>query len=301
MTLPVESFKLRVSIYVLIAVFSAHADAGQISVADDLGRQVSVETPVARIVSLAPHLTEILFELGLGERIVGVAKYSDYPPAAREILTVGDAFSINLELIVSLKPDLVVAWWSGGSRKPLARLESLGIPVFYSEPLEIERIADNARKLAILAGIGERGSERGYEFHTRLEKIRADYRSDKPVRVFYQISDRDLYTINRTHLIGQAISLCGGLNIFEHIDVKVPLVSREAVVLGRPDLIIHGVFENGDDKSWKRRWQKMDMLPAAQNSRLIGISADKISRPSFRMLDGIQELCEAIDLAGRGS
>ncbi len=295
---------MRFSICVLVAFFSAFSacpEAQEINVADDLGRQVSVEIPVARIISLAPHLTEILFELGLGERIVGVARYSDYPPAAREILTVGDAFSINVELIISLKPDLIVAWWSGGSRKPLDRLQSLGVPVFYSEPLEIEHIADNARKLAVLAGIQKRGLERGQEFQTRLEKIRADYQSDIPVRVFYQISDTDLYTINRTHLIGQAISLCGGLNIFEHIDVKVPLVSREAVVLGRPDLIIHGVFENGDDKFWKRRWQKMEMLAAAQDSRLIGISADKISRPSFRMLDGIQELCEAIDYAGRGS
>lgn len=282
---------------IFLLLFLAPDGRAEIRVLDDLGGEIRLANPARRIVSLAPHLTEIMFYLGIGDKVVGTVRFSDYPEQARDIPRVGDAFAVSVEAIVGLNPDLVVAWSSGGTNDAMNKIVSLGIPVYFSEPKTLADVAKSAARIARLAGRDESGRDADRKFLARLEKLK-QYRNDgdRP-RVFFQISTRDLYTINNDHLIGQAISLCGGDNIFGLSKIPVPRVSNESVLVAAPEVI---VFSKGlnEDNNWKQRWLKFKSIPAVAEGRLFEISADLITRPGFRMLAGIEQMCSIINAVG---
>jgi iron complex transport system substrate-binding protein len=266
-------------------------DAGQpdgtgIEVQDDTGRWLRLAAPVQRIVSLSPHLTEMLFDLGVGDRVVGTVSYSDYPQAAQQIPRVGDAFSVNVEAVLALAPDIVIAWQTGGANRALEKLRSLGMPIYVNEAPTLASIAASARQLSLLAGVGPRGEQLAVSFEQRLQKLR---RPQGPTRVFFQISDQNLYTVNNQHLIGQALNVCGATNIFGGVDVPVPLVSQEAVIGAGPQLIFYTQLPGQQAGDWVDRWAAL--LPGVS---LVPIDPNIISRPSLRMLVGIELICKAI-------
>jgi|TARA_Y100000310_G_scaffold38813_1_gene36334 iron complex transport system substrate-binding protein len=268
-----------------------------ISVVDDIGRRVSLPAPATRIVSLSPHITELLYSIGIGDRIVGTVRYSDYPKEAGSIQRVGDAFSINIEMLIQLEPDLVVAWQTGGSARTINKIQSfLGVPVYFNEASDLAAIGESAAKMAVLAGVAEIGAARAQQYRRKLEWIREQHESSNQVKIFYQISDLDLYTVNRHHLIGEAIALCGGDNIFADSIIKVPKVSMEAVIAASPDLI---VFSSGVDAGdqWTSRWRPFDTIPAVANEHLYSLPAAILTRPSFRMASGIERLCDFMNMA----
>jgi iron complex transport system substrate-binding protein len=281
----------------LLLLLLASAGRAEIKVLDDLGGEIILADPAKRIVSLAPHLTEIMFYLGIGDKVVGTVRYSDYPEQAREIPRVGDAFAVSVEGIVGLNPDLVIAWSSGGTSEALSKLMSLGIPVYFSEPKTLVDVAESAARIATLAGHDESGRYAKGEFLASLEKLKQNRDATERPRVFFQISTYDLYTINSNHLIGQAISHCGGDNIFGLSKIPVPLVSNESVPVAAPEIII---FSKGvsEESSWKQRWLKFKGIPAVSGGRLFEVSADLITRPGFRMLAGIEQLCGIISEVG---
>ncbi len=201
--------------------------AGAIVVMDDNGQEVRLEQPTQRIVSLAPNITEVLFYIGAGEQIVGADEYSNYPQAAKSILRVNNHAAANYELILSLKPDLVIAWQSGNGDKIINPLRKLGIPVFVVETRKMEAIPNLLRRFGQLTGNQDSAEQRANEFSQRLEALRAAQSNKPPVRTFYQIWDEPLITLNGKHMVSDVISLCGGENIFADAAPLVPYVNIE--------------------------------------------------------------------------
>ncbi|RZO77491.1 MAG: cobalamin-binding protein [OM182 bacterium] len=263
----------------------------QITVVDDTGVKIELDVPPEKIVSLAPHLTELLFSIGVGNKIVGTVRFSDYPNAARSIPVLGDAFVINLESILFLDPDIVVAWHTGGANNIIGKLRELGIPVFVNHTSDLEGIGSSAKQLGLLVGEREQGLLLEKKFLSTLHSI-SESKADLKKNVFFQISDQQLYTVNDTHLIGQAISACGGSNIFGGSEVPVPIVSKESILVANPDIIIISNGNSGRESPWVEEWTKLD----GYHAKIRFIDAALISRPSMRMLQGINELCRIISL-----
>ena len=263
------------------------ADTATIMVEDDMGHTVTLEQPAQRIISLSPHLTELLFTLEVDDQLVGTSRYSNYPEAARDVPRVGDAFSINIELIVSLRPDLVLAWHTGGANKGIARLRDLGIPIYVNESPSLESIGETLLNVGQLAGSPVAASI-SKQYREQLAGLKSAY--ENPPSVFFQISDVDLYSVSDQHLIGEAIRHCGGRNIFPSLPASVSQVSQEAVLANNPDVLLVTQVPGQAPGPWFDRWQSFDLL----TGRLVAIDPNLISRPSFRMLAGIEQVCAAI-------
>ena len=265
-----------------------------VSVTDDVGHELRLAGPAQRIVSLAPHVTELLFSAGAGGRIVGVVDYSDYPPAARALPRVGSYNAVDMERILALRPDLVIAWASGNPPALIEQLRSLGLTVFLSEPRSLEGVASNLERLGRLAGTQLTAQPAADGFRQRLADLRARYAGRTPVSVFYQVWHRPLTTINGKQLISKVIRLCGGRNVFADLPALAPKLDIEAVLMADPQAIIAGVSKPGDSV-WQQDWLRWTQLRAVKNHHLISIPADFLQRHTLRILDGAEQLCEGLD------
>ncbi|MDG2018873.1 MAG: helical backbone metal receptor [Porticoccaceae bacterium] len=185
-----------------------------IEVIDDNGDKLKIANAAERIISLSPNTTEILFHIGAGKKIVGADEYSNYPQAANEIVRVNNHAAANYELILSLKPDVVIAWQSGNGEKIISRMRELGIPVFVVETGNLEDIPFLYRRLGQLSGYVKQSDIQATIFSERLEYLRATYSKNEKVRLFYQIWNEPLMTLNGDHMVTDMIELCGGVNIF---------------------------------------------------------------------------------------
>ena len=277
----------------LAAILPAAAGAA-VSVLDDSGRRITLATPATRIVSLAPHATELLVAAGAGTRVVGVSAYSNFPAEASRLPSVGDAMRADLERIIALKPDLIVGWKSGNNPAQLERLRALGLPVFDSEPRQFDDIASSLERLGALAGTVE-GRAAAARFRADLRALRERYSARKPVRVFYQIWPSPLMTLNDAHIVSEAIRLCGGVNLFGKLAPLVPTVSREAVLKADPEAI----FVSDEDAQAFGRWRGYGNLTAVRNNSLFRIDGGVMNRAGPRMLGATALLCEQIDAARR--
>lgn len=280
----------------LFSLFATSAFAAELVIVDDSGTEVRLAQPAKRIISLAPNITEVLFHVGAGEQIVGADEYSNYPPAAKEIVRVNNHAAANYELILSLKPDLVIAWQSGNGDKIINPLRKLGIPVFVVEPRQIDMIPNLFRRFGQLSGKVEQAEQRASEFTRRL-KVLSKTNGDKAlVRTFYQIWDEPLITLNGKHMVSSVIELCGGVNIFSDAVPLVPYVNIESVVAADPQVIIAGGSQE-EQPAWFKRWQKWSGISAVINSQVYLIPADLMQRHSARILDGAEMMCGFLDNA----
>lgn len=298
--LPMSVFIARVaSVLLMLAVLPpdvAAADGVARRVEDDLGNSVVLAQPARRIISLSPHITEILFAVGAGPAIVGTVEYSDYPAAAQTIPRIGNFAAFNIEAILALQPDLIIAWHSGNPPAPVATLRRLGLPVFFSEPRALDDVAGNLEKFGSLAGTGAVAQGAAQDLRRELRELRAAHAQREPVTVFYQIWRQPLMTINREHLINQAIDLCGGRNVFADLPVLDPVINTEAVLAADPQLIVGGgvaaVFPQ-----WQQDWQRFPQLQAIQRGQLYEMPPDLLQRHTPRIVQGIRTLCAFIDAA----
>ncbi|MEP7085400.1 MAG: cobalamin-binding protein [Betaproteobacteria bacterium] len=266
----------------------------EIRVTDDGGQTLTLARPAQRIISMAPHVTELLFAAGAGERIVGTIRYSDYPPAALRIARIGDSFALDSERVLSLKPDLIVVWLHGNSEGQLDQLRRLGIPVFSSEPRRLADIAVTLRTFGALAGTSATADVAAARFDQRAGALRSRYAGRATVRVFYQISERPLLTINGEHIIDDVIRACGGRNVFAELRTLTPMVSPEAVLAANPEAIVTSGAEAGNATGFAT-WARLPSLLATQRRNFVLLNSDTISRQSERILDGAQALCEALE------
>ena len=287
---------LLAHLLMLLLLLPVPGTAEPVSVEDFAGRTVTLAAPARRVVALAPHIVENVFSAGAGDRLVGVVSYSNYPRAARTIPRVGSYNAFSLETIASLQPDLIVMWGSGNGMQSLARLELLGIPVFVSEPRQLEDIPRTIRNLGMLAGTRQVSESRALAIEQALGSLRAKYSERTPLKVFYEIWNEPLQTINGEHLISQLVALCGGRNIFADVATLAPRISIEAVLARTPDAIVaSGMGESRPD--WLDQWRQYPSLPAARNNALFFVPPDHLQRPTARVLLGAQALCEQLDSA----
>ncbi|MBI5938073.1 MAG: cobalamin-binding protein [Betaproteobacteria bacterium] len=276
----------------LLAV-PAHAE---IVVRDDTGATIRLPAPARRIVSLAPHVTENLYAAGAGARIVGAVEYSDHPEPAKALPRVGGYSRLDLEAIVALKPDLVIAWQSGNSAAAVAKLQALGLPVYQSQPDRLEDIAANIERLGRLAGTEATARRAAEQLRQRLAALHKTYAKRGRVPVFYQVWPKPLLTVGGDQIIGDVIRLCGGDNVFAHLGTKAPAVSVEAVLAADPEAIVASGMGR-DTPVALEAWRAWPKLRAVAHGNLFYVPSDLLQRPTPRMLDGAEALCRHLDAA----
>ena len=263
---------------------------------DDLGQVYDAAQPPQRVISLSPHITELVYSLGAEERLVAVSDYSDYPPAAQQLPVAAGYGTVNAEAILAFAPDLILAWPDKASASVLQRLEASGIRVLRSDPRDYAGIARNLRWLGRVLGKPERGEEQAQALEARVYELRQTFSRRRPVRVFYQLGGQPVFSQNKDTYIHQAIELCGGVNLFAEALAMAPLVSTEAVVALDPDVIITADDGTGMPP-WLQAWQRFSMMKAVREGQLLAMNADLLFRPTLRFMDGTQQLCELIDRA----
>lgn len=270
----------------------------ELAVVDSSGRNVTLQQPAQRIVSLAPHVTELLFAAGAGERVVGVVSYSDWPPAARGIEQVGSYSALDMERILALRPDLVVAWESGNNPAQLERLERLGLTVLRHAPRTPDDIARMLEQLGRLAGTDAVAQPAAQNFRVRLQGLRERNAQAAPLTVFYQVWHQPLMTVSGAHLISAAIELCGGRNVFAALPALAPQISIEAVLAADPQVIVaSGMAEQRPD--WLDDWKRWLQLAAVRHDNLYFVPPDLLQRAGPRFIDGAERLCAALEEARR--
>ncbi len=272
-------------------------DQPVISVTDDNQRSVSLTQPAQRIVSLAPSLTELLYAAGAGAKVVGVSEYSDFPPEAKALPVVGRYDLLDMETIVALAPDLIVAWRSGNPRSAVQSLIDLGFNVYVAEPTTIASIADHIARFATLAGTEAVGLAAAQGFREALARLDSTYRHREPVRVFYQVWNEPLISVGGNELINDIIRLCGGSNIFDDLGLA-PKVSEEAVLLRDPAVIIASGMD-ASRPAWLDEWLRWPQLQAVANGHLYFVPPDLVQRHSLRVLSGTEQTCQHIEAARR--
>jgi len=288
----------------LVLVLSALLKAGTVCAAIVLpqagGGSLTLEAPARRIVTLAPNLAELVYAAGAGDRLEAVVEYTDFPPAATRLPRVGNAFRFDLERIVELKPDLVIAWQTGNPQPALLKLRQLGLPVWQLEITRPREIAGAIEAIGRAAGTGAVGPEAAARFRERLSGLRRENTGKKPVTYFYQVAQRPLYTVNGQHIISRSLGICGARNVFAALPALAPQISREAVLLSDPQVIFSPGgkgYEGALD-----HWLAWPQIRAVKHHALLYLGADQISRAGPRLLDGIESACKLLDgvRAGNG-
>lgn len=278
-----------------VALTGGPLASAAVTAVDDAGNAVTLPRPAQRIVSLAPHATELLFAAGAGKAVVGVVAHSDFPPPARALPRVGDAAALDLERVVALAPDLIVAW-PYTTPAQLAALRAQRIAVFVSDPKTIAGIADDVEKLGALAGTGRVAQPAAAALRERHAALVAKYAGARRVSVFYEVWPAPLYTIGGRHLISEAIATCGGDNVFAALTLPAPSVTVEAVVAALPEVIVGGDDE-GRRPPWLDDWKRWPAIPAVRDGHLFAADGNLLHRPGPRFLDGVAALCADLERA----
>lgn len=290
---------------VLLAVACATFSTAQAApIRDDVGHSVDLPRPATRVITLAPSLTEMLYEVGGGSKIVGTVEYSNFPLVAKDVERIGSNQKLDLERIAALKPDLVLIWYHGNALREVERIGALGIPMFYLEPHTIADIPGALERIGQLIGNDKLAAEAAQRFRNRHAALRAQYSNRPPINVFYQISSKPLMTINNQQIISDVIQLCGGRNVFGKEPMLVPQLSTESVVAIDPDVILAahiGSSEGGAVRDPNggnvKSWSAFTGMKAVRTGQIWLIPGDQISRHGPRILDAAQAVCTALDAA----
>jgi len=249
--------------------------------------------PAQRIVTLAPHLAELVFAAGAGGQLVGTVAWTDYPPPAAALPHIGDAFRIDLEALAALQPDLVLGWRGGNPDHLLEQLEQRGYRVVALEPRRLDDIGRHLVEIGELAGTAGAAREAAAIYRVELYGLRRAQAGKPELRVFYQVSWRPLYTVGGKQLISEIIALCGGRNVFADLGELAPAVAMEAVIARDPEVILTAEGQHVDLDEW-RRWPS---ISAVARGHLYTVDGDLVARPSPRILEGTRQVCAALDRA----
>ncbi|HKU71213.1 MAG TPA: cobalamin-binding protein, partial [Burkholderiales bacterium] len=284
----------RLSPLLFLAFIGGSIAAGQPpSVVDDRGKRITLPRPAQRIVTLAPHLTELTFSAGAGGHVVGVARYSDFPSQARDLPNIGDSALMDFEQIVALKPDLVLAWRSGNAPADVERIEQLGFPVFVSEAARLADLPRVTRAIGTLAGTLPEAAHAAAQFEKDIRTLRERHAHATRLRVFYLVWRKPFMTVGGSHLISDVIALCGGQNVFAGMRQLAPVVTLEAIIAAKPEAVLGGSGP-GTGTTFESEWraaapEPLSALPAFY------VNPDLIQRPTLRMAEGASAVCSALD------
>lgn len=281
---------IRRLVFCLCLLLFVTVQAAPIRLVDDAGQTIEFDRTPQRIISLTPHLTELLFAVGAGSQVVGVDSASDYPQAAQALPRIGDYSRINFERILALKPDLVIVWVGGNRAADIHGLKEMGLPVLHTQATRLDDVARLLRLVGRVSGHAGEGEAAARDYSSRLAELRQRHAHAEAVPIFYQVWDRPLMTIGGTHWISDALAVCGARNVFAELHALSPVVSRESVLQRAPELIVSG----SDAPDVRRQWQRFTSLPAVKNQAFARVDADRLHRPTPRLIEGVAELCAAV-------
>ena len=277
----------------LNTIFLSNAFA-DLTIADDMGNKVILAKPAERVISLSPHLTELVFAIDQGDKLVGVMSFSNYPEAAKKIPRIGSYNTISYESITQIQPDLILAWGSGNGSEAIHKLKSLGFSVYVSEPNKLEGVAATIRKLGILLDAKDKGENEANKFINRLSQLTEKYSNRRKMSVFYQLSDNPIMTLSGRHVISDVIELCGGFNIFAKAIPIALKVSLESLVRSDPQIVIAGTKKE-NEKKWLRNWEDRSSMKVVKNRQIYFIDPDLLVRHGPRIIDGAEKMCNYLE------
>jgi len=262
-------------------------------VIDEAGRRVTLPIKIDRIVSLAPNLTEIVYAIGAGDRLVGRTSYCDYPPQAKNVTEIGDTLHPSVERIIALKPQVVLVSTASQLENFTRQLDEQKIAVYVTNPQSLDQVFASIERLGELFGTRDVASKLANELRHRAQSIETATAASKPVRVFYQVSDEPLYTIGREAYLTDLIKRAGGISVTADVATAFPRFSDEAALASKPDAIIlptGGSMGNANSSVAAA----LKTSPAAVNGRVYKINDDLLSRPGPRLVDGLEQLARAL-------
>jgi iron complex transport system substrate-binding protein len=277
----------------LALVAAATAGAHALELTDDRGVAISLVRPAERVVSLAPHLAEIAFVAGAGAKLVGVSSFSRYPPEAQRLPVVASHGRIDIERLIVLRPDLVLAWRSGNSPLQIGRLERIGIRVFVTEARSLADIPRIVRLVGEMAGNVGLAEARAGQFEHEIAILRGRHAGERRVAVYLEICHKPMLTVNGAQLISDELDLCGGRNVFAAARTLTPLVSPEQVLYAQPEAIITSGFGSEAPQAWRG----LESVSAVRNRRIYPVDPDLLHAQGPHVLEGIRALCERLELA----
>jgi iron complex transport system substrate-binding protein len=286
---------IRAAVFLLFALLPALSPAASFTVRDDAGRSIALPQPAQRIVSLSPHITDILLALGARAQLVGVVDDHEVPGAWQHSLTglpvVADAGSVNEERLLAQRPDLVLVWQSGMSAQRAQHLAALGLTVAYVEPPTLAGIADDITLIGQLSGHADRAAALAGALRQELAGLHEHYGSGRRLRAFYQVWLQPLYTVHGSHLISQGLALCGADNIMPPGKVAAPLVNAEFVVAANPDVIFFGA---GQEAASRAFWGRFASLRAVRAGQLLALDSNALARPGPELIHALGPLCQRL-------
>lgn len=281
--MPSLSFKSWIGFYSLILlIFSV--------------KSVAEEVYPQRIIALAPHIVESLYEIGAGDRIVATVDYADHPAEALSIPRVGGYYGLQMEKILELNPDLIIVWKNGNRAEDIKKLKQLGLPLAYSESGKVADVAKELIQFGELTGLTEQANKSADEFKQTLSSIKSTYQNKTSIKGFYQLWPQPMRTVNKNTWIHELMMMCGIDNVFADASTDYPQIGVENVVVSKPELIILP-DEKSKTPQPKINWQPWSVIPAVKNDAFIGVNADLIHRFSKRMLIGLEDMCKQADQA----
>lgn len=276
---------------ILAATLAARASA--LTVVDDTGEPVSLARPAQRIISLAPGATEMLFAAGAGDRVIATVEYSDEPAAAKRVPRIGDVTSVDMERVVALHPDVVVVWPGGGNPAQIEKLAQLGFPIYRQQ---VNRLADlpvALRRLGALAATQAIADRAAQALERELARIAKEYGGGNHPDVLLEVWNRPVYTVGGTHLISDALTLCGARNVFGDLKELGPVVSTEAIIARNPDIIV-ATAPPGEGASWLAEWQRFGSLKAVRTGRLVAFEDQRLVHMGPSVVSATEGLCKAL-------
>jgi iron complex transport system substrate-binding protein len=257
-----------------------------------------------RIITLAPHLSELVDAAGGAERLVSVSAFSNLPESVKQLPVTSDARSIDLEKMKSLRPDLIIYWLGGTSESQIQSIKKTfnqDVQFISVQPKKLSDIATDIETIGKALGTDSVAKKNADALRLKITELSTKQKnpkqkniSERKVRVFYQVWAQPLMTLNQDHIIGDIIQRCGGEQLFAHEKVLVPTVSREAVIKANPEIIFTAVDSSKIKADWSM-WSSFPQLAATKNKAFIDLDGDIISRPSPRIMQGAEKICAEIN------
>lgn len=256
-------------------------------VTDDLGRTIKIPVKINRAISLAPNLTENIFAVGAGDKLVGVTTFCDYPTEAKDIQKIGDTLNPNMESIIALKPQIVFVSTASQMEAFTKTLEQNGIAVFVTNPNNLEGILRNLRQLGDIFGTGDRAEKLVQDIRFRLDAIRAKLNEAAPVQVFVQISKEPLFTAGKESFVTEIIEHAGAASVTRDLPTAYPRLSKETALALNPEAIVISSGAGNEDPN-----EVFRDSAAVKNGKVIKVKADLITRPSPRIIEGLEQMAK---------
>ena len=287
--------EIRNCLFLILLFISISSNASGATFTDEIGRKVEMKGPPQRIVSVAPNVTETLFALGLGDRLVGVSSYCQFPPEALKKEKIGGYINPSLEKIVALRPDLVIGIAEGDLKTFVEKLAKLKIPVYIINPKNVSGVITSIQHIGGVTYSAQAAQRVTQAMKERIQAVQIKIQGRPHPRVLHVLNFDPLISAGRGTFVDDLIRLAGGRNIAETAQGKYPRFSLEEVLAMDPEVIILASMRSDDPLTEQRRWwERWKTISAVRHGRIHVLNSDLIHRPSPRIVDGLEEVAKAI-------